>query len=75
MVSMKAPEPKPDPALEAQLRQQQGKQEQAVKASLSADTMNMLRLFGQQNAMAGTAMSSPMSGLIGSSASRGGAAR
>lgn len=65
MVSMKAPAAQPDPMLTAQMEQAQGAQAKAVQSSLSADTMQIIRLFGQQNAMSGAGMTAPMSSLMG----------
>jgi hypothetical protein len=63
MISTKAPQPKPDPQLMAQTEQAQRAQQQAVQSSLSADTMQIIRLFGQQNAMSGAGMTLPMSSI------------
>ena len=58
-----APQPQPDPTLEAQLQLAQSAQQKAVSQSLSADTLQLLRLFGQQNAVSGAGMSMPMQSL------------
>lgn len=65
MVSMKAPSPQPDPALTAQMEQAQSAQQKAVQSSLSADTLQLIRLFGQQNAFSGAGLTMPMTSLIG----------
>lgn len=52
--------------LKAQADLAESQQEQAVQASLGADTLNMLRLFGQQNAMSGAGVTVPMSSIVGS---------
>ena len=66
MVSMGSSKPPaPDPFLVAQTEAAQSKQQQAVQGSLSADTLQMLRLFGQQNAMSGAGVAMPMTALTG----------
>lgn len=65
------PQPKPDPTAVAQTLSAQRVQEQAVQSSLSQDTLSMLRLFGQQNAMSGAGLTMPMSSIMGGSAPRG----
>jgi len=65
------PQPAPDPAITAQAKLAQTAQQQAVQSSLSGDTLNMLRLFGQQNAMSGAGMTMPMSSIMGGTAPRG----
>jgi hypothetical protein len=64
-------QPAPDPAITAQAKAAQGAQEQAVQASLSSDTLSMLRLFGQANAMSGAGMTAPMSSIMGGKAPSG----
>lgn len=64
-MSPKAPDPTPDPALTAQMEVAQGAQQKAVQSSLSADTLQLIRLFGQQNAFSGAGMTLPMTSLIG----------
>jgi hypothetical protein len=59
-------QPPPDPQITAQALSAEAQQQQAVQASLSSDTLNMLRLFGQQNALSGAGITGPMSALIGS---------
>lgn len=49
----------------AQTLAAQTQQQQAVQSSLSADTLQMLRLFGQQNAMSGAGVTMPMTSLTG----------
>lgn len=69
---MQSPKPaQPDPALTAQALQAQGAQQKAVQASLSSDTLNMLRLFGQQNAMSGAGLTMPMSSIMGTRSVQG----
>lgn len=63
-----APAPQPDPLLQAQETQAQTAQQSAVQAGLSSDTLNILRLFGQQNAMSGAGLTSPMTSMVGSRA-------
>jgi hypothetical protein len=66
MVSMGSSKPpQPDPGLVAQTLAAQTQQQQAVQSSLSADTLQMLRLFGQQNAMSGAGVTMPMTALTG----------
>ena len=57
--------PAPDPLLVEQTKMAQSQQQQAVQSSLSADTLQMIRLFGQQNAMSGAGVSMPMTALTG----------
>lgn len=57
--------PQPDPQLTAETEAAQAAQAQAVQASLSSDTMQIIRLFGQQNAMSGAGLTMPMSSLAG----------
>jgi hypothetical protein len=49
--------------LTAQTEQAQSAQQKAVQSSLSADTLQLLRLFGQQNAMSGAGVTAPMSSI------------
>jgi hypothetical protein len=49
----------------------QAKQEQAIQASLSQDTLNLIRNFGQQNAMSGAGVTMPF-GMAGVRSATGG---
>ena len=70
-----APQPKPDPVLTAQAVSAQGAEQKAVQASLSADTLSMLRLFGQANAFSGAGLTQPMSSITGGVSPQGVGAR
>jgi hypothetical protein len=59
------PTPAPDPALLAQQQQAKLAQQQAVQQGTSADTWNMLRIFGAQNAMSGAGLTAPLTGMVG----------
>lgn len=58
------PPPTPDPLLIAQEKQAQTAQANQIQSSLSSDTLNVLRLFGQQSAMAGAGLTKPMTSMM-----------
>ena len=47
------------------MEQAQSAQQKAVSSSLSAYTLQLIRLFGQQNAFSGAGMTMPMTSLVG----------